>query len=253
MGSMYRNVVLTILAITTSFIAIRLALPAAPPGLDPFKSERIFQANRQVLEKRIAHLSLKNMTVGQAIEQLCAQAGVPLAANWKGLEQTRDRPVDSELRDVTFGDAVQFLLCLDRSDWSYNPYPQVEFDVANGSVFIGLGNALSAAPPEFPARAMTVRIYDVRDLLTDEYWGYISTASVTANGESRLGTIAQLVQRHAGLKNWELSGGTNDHGGLGVASMNWIAGRLVVAQSTYGHMRIEAFLARLRSARGDIH
>jgi hypothetical protein len=255
---MYRNVALTLLVILTAIIALELAraprrVPAPSPG-----DEAAFQANRRVLETRIPDLDLRNTTVGEAIELIRQTTHVPIAANWQSLDDLRKRPVDIELHNVTLGDAMQFLLCLDQYDASYFPIPQAEFDVANGMLMIAAPGRRFAQNSNFPSRSLRLRIYDVRDLLNDSYWGYDSTGGQNAaRGESRLDELQYLVQTYAGMKNWQygIRQGPNASGGgsssgqepNGPASVYGLAGRLFVVQTTYGHMRTEAFLERLRA------
>jgi hypothetical protein len=236
---MYRNVVLTLLTVTAIYIAVRLSHPK--PALLPVDDEQIFQANRQVLEKRFAVLALRNTTVGGAIEQLCRGADVPLAANWKDLEGLRDHPVDIELRNVSLGDAMQFLLALDGL-YRYRSLP--DFSVANGTLVIA---AHARQPYAFPVRSMTVRVYEVGDLLTDEFWGCKLSGTIPADGDSRIQALQDLLQEDGGLVNWpratgSLSMATQDD----FASITSFGTKLVVLQTTYGHMRIESFLAQLR-------
>jgi hypothetical protein len=160
--------------------------------------------------------------------------------------EVRDRQVDIELHDVAVGDVLQFLFCLDRYDLAFYPYPQPEFDVIHGTVLIA--TSVQGTSRTFPAGALTLRIYDVRDLLTDEYWGYQSADQSVFEGDSRLGELRWLVQNLAGMKNYELQSGTHGQEPEGFASINSSAGRLFVVQTAYGHLQVEAFLARLRAA-----
>ena len=243
---MYRNVLLTALVLLTAVVAIELSRPARTRAAPASDDEAAFAANRRVLEIRIPDLDLRNVTVGEAIEQIRRATRVPIAVNWESLDDLRKRPVDIELQNVTLGDAVQFVLCLDQYDTYQFPMPQAEFEVANGTLMIGASRG-----GNFPERALRLRVYDVRDLLTDSYWGYQSTGGqTTARGDSRLDELQGLVRTYAGMKNWNpgMQSGSfsgNEPGGL--ASMYGFAGRLFVVQTTYGQMRVEAFLERLRA------
>jgi hypothetical protein len=248
---MYRNVALTILVILTAIVALELArAPRALPAPTP-EDETAFEANRRVLETRIAELNLHNTTVGEAIERIRQATHIPFAVNWESLEKLRDRPIDAELHDVALGDAVQFVLCLDQYDASQFPLPQADFDVVNGTLIIGGPRRGSSAPNNFPPRALRMRMYDVRDLLAEPYWGYRPNPKQAAErSEDRAQALGWLVQSEAGMKNWDISHRPGSFNGFepgGFASLNVWAGRLFVVQTTYGHMRIEAFLARLRS------
>jgi hypothetical protein len=247
---MYRNVLVTLLVLLTGVVAIELWHPARTPPAPAPDDEAAFQANRRLLETRIPDLDLRNVTVGEAIEQVRKATHVPIAVNWQSLDELRKRPVDIELQNVTLGDAVQFVLCLDRYDWAQFNIPQADFDVVNGTLVIGAtrqGNHLSGFPP----RALRMRVYDVRDLLSDSYWGYQSTGGQNiARGDSRLDELQGLVQNFAGMKNWDPGPRMGTFSGYepeGFASIYGFAGRLFIVQTTYGHMRTEAFLERLRA------
>ena len=255
----YRNVMLTVLVLATGIIATELRPPRHPALPVPTPEDEVaFQANRRVLETRIPELDLRDTTVGPAIDRIRQAARLGLAVNWQGLEDLRDRKVDIVLRNVAVGDAIQFVLCLDQYDVSYMPIPQAEFDIVSGTLILGAPRILMQRDPnQFPERLLRVRVYDVRDLLTDEYWGYASTASQTrAHEDARLHEVVGLVRQYAGMKNWAIetrSAGT--HSSImsltsepdGSAALNGFAGRLIAVQTTYGHMQIEAFLARLRA------
>lgn len=247
---MYRNVALTILVVLTAIIALELARAPRPTPAPTPDDEAAFQANRRVLETRIPELDLYNTNVGQAIELIRQATHVPIAVNWQSLDELRKRPVDIELHNVTLGDAIQFVLCLDQYDEFQFPMPQAEFDVANGTLMIGPGRS-GTTGSSFPARALRLRAYDVRDLLTDAYWGYQPAGGQnTARGDSRLDELQGLVRSYSGLKNWDLGPKFGTYSGQepeGQASIYGFAGRLFVLQTTYGHMRVEAFLERLRA------
>jgi hypothetical protein len=224
---MYRNIVLTLMLSVAIVIAIELGRPRpAPPPLD-HRAEKEFAAARAVLERRIPELKLHGVTVGQSLGEIHRVTGVSIEVNWKSLEEVRDRKVDVELHDISLGDALQFLLCLDRYDSSFFPTAQAEFDVIDGRLTIANG---SASPPMFPPRAMTLRQYDVRDLLSDSYWGYQPTGSPTTAGADRLNELANLLQALAGMKNYQSA--TNAGQPSGVASIMPFAGRLFVVQTT---------------------
>lgn len=247
---MYRNVLLTVLVLLTAVVAIELWHPARARTVPAPNDEAAFQTNRRLLETRIPDLDLRNITVGEAIEQIRKATHVPIAVNWQSLEELRKRPVDIELQNVTLGDAVQFVLCLDAYDWAQFNIPQADFDVVNGTLVIG-ATTQGHRPSGFPPRALRLRVYDVRDLLSDSYWGYLSTGGQdTARGDSRLDELEGLVEHYSGMKNWARQGVTGSFSGHepdGFASMSGLAGRLFVVQTTYGHLRTEAFLERLRA------
>jgi hypothetical protein len=247
---MYRNVLHTTLVLLTAVIAVKLWRPSHTPPPPAPNDEAAFAANRRLLETRIPDLDLRNVTVGEAIETIRKATHVPIAVNWQSLDELRKRPVDIELRDVTLGDAVQCILCLDRFNGVQFGLSQADFDVVDGTLVIGAtsrGNQTSGFPP----RTLRMRVYDVRDLLSDAYWGYQSTGGQKmARGDSRLDELQNLVQSYSGMKNWErqgITGSFSGHEPEGFASIYGFAGRLFTVQTTYGHMRTEAFLERLRA------
>jgi hypothetical protein len=249
---MYRNIILTLVLIAAIVVAIELAPPPPAPPPPDNRAEREFAAARAVLERRIPELKLHGMTVAQALEEIHRQTGVPIEDNWTSLEEARDRHVDVELHDVALGDAVQFLLCLDRYELLFYPMAQAEFDVVNGTLMIGSSANFNRPPRTFPTGTMTLRAYDVRDLLTDSYWGYQDSGQLTKQGEDRLSAIANLVQNFAGMKNYQLlSGSHSNNEPSGSAFIGTFAGRLFVMQSAYGHIQVEKLLARLRASGRD--
>lgn len=244
---MYRNIVLTLLLIVATVIAVELARGRpAPPPLDD-RTQKEFTVARAVLERRIPELRLNGITVGQSIDEIHRLTGVPIEVNWTSLEKIRDRKVDIDLHDVAIGDALQFLLCLDRYDLAFYPFPQAEFDVVNGTLMVGTA-AVTDPAHTFPHGTLTVRSYDVRDLLSDQYWGYQSTGDLPADNAQRLGALSNLVQSFAGMKNYEWQMGTHGQEPQGYATIMPFAGRLLVVQTAYGHLQVEKFLARLRAA-----
>jgi len=242
---MYRNVTLTLLLIFAVVIAIELARPPKPPTM--LVEAPLSDTNRAVLELRIPELKLHQVTVQQAIEEIRRKTGIPIAVDWTSLEEIRDRTVDIELHDVAIADALQFLFCLDSFNSYDFPYPQTEFDVVSATLIISR-SARVGSRGTFPRAALTLRSYDVRDLLTDSYWGYQSTGGLTKQGESRLSELASFVENSAGLKNWESHPGSHSsHEAAGSAAVWGFAGRLMVFQTAYGHMQVDAFLSRLRA------
>jgi hypothetical protein len=242
----FRNIVLTVLLIVAIVIAAELARPGpAPPPLDD-RAENEFASARKVLERRISELNLHGITVQQSLELVHRQTGVPIEVNWNSLENVRDRQVDIELRDVAIGDLLQFLFCLDRYDQAFYPLQQPEFDVIHGTIVVG--KSVFNDSRTFPVGALTLRSYDVRDLLTDEYWGYESGPKPAKVGDARLGELSWLVQNLAGMKNYEVQAGTHGQEPSGTACIYAMAGRLFVVQTAYGHLQVEDFLARLRAA-----
>jgi hypothetical protein len=245
---MYRNVVLTLLLVVAIVIAIELARPrrSPPPAADP--AELAFAQARAVLERRIPELKLQGMNVRQSVEEIRRVTGVPMEVNWETLGALGDRPVDIELHDVALGNALNFVLCLDRYSLVFYPLPQADFDVVRGVVMIA-GARPSNSGAHIPAGVMTLRSYDVRDLLTDSYWGYQPTGDPTTQGEQRTLEVANLVQGFAGMKNYQqLPGSHGRDEPNGLATITPFAGRLIVFQTVYGHMQVEKFLQRLRDA-----
>lgn len=247
---MYRNIVLTLMLVVAIIIAIELARSRPAPAPLDDRAEKEFAAARAVLERRIPELKLNGVTVGQALEEIRRKTGIPVAVNWTSLDSLRDRQVDIDLHDIAIGDALQFLFCLDR----YNTtglfgVPQAEFDVVNGTLIVGKAAMLPPGPRTFPSAAMKVRCYDVRDLVDDPYWGYQPASAQATQRESRLAALAVFVQQYAGMNNWEIVGqGSSVGWPSGAGTTKAFAGRLIVVQTTYGHMRTERFLARLRAA-----
>ena len=104
------------------------------------------------------------------------------------------------------------------------------------------------APPIGPADAMTLRIYDVRDLLTDEFWGNHRTADPASSADARLAELVWLIREQSGMNNYQPLRGVPSLGSSRVAAIHVCSQRLCIVQTPQGQLQAEALLARLRAA-----
>jgi hypothetical protein len=103
-------------------------------------------------------------------------------------------------------------------------------------------------PPAGPADAMTLRVYDVRDLLTDEFWGNHRSADAAASADARVTELVWLIREQSGMNNFEPQQGVPTQGASRTATVLVFSQRLCVVQSPHGQLQVEALLERLRAA-----
>jgi len=148
----------------------------------------------------------------------------------------KDLRVTLSLKDVPVWVALEMI---------FNPYwarEGLHFDAIGDEVIVSLGG-------HFTRDKLKLRCYDIRDLLTDEFWG-AKTPTEHADEvlADRSASIATLIEAAAGLENYPFAGGSRGDDayldGFGWnLNMSW---RLFVAQTSYGQRRFEMAIARLR-------
>ena len=226
---------LTLIALLLSVIAYRMLFPGPiPPPIpapDPMEA---------TLDRRLPEFKVENMRVDDAVALLAKQAHIPIHVDWADVEvhvKFKDRHISLDLHDAPIWVVLKTVF---GADWTNQG---VHFNVEGGEVLVGLGTF-------FKAEEMHVRVYDLRDLLTDEYWGETTPPEKRdVVRHERATAMLSLIQSEAALYNYQSSGGSRgDDGWLdGFAWINEMAGQLAVGQTSYGQRQFEIAIARLRA------
>jgi hypothetical protein len=235
---MLRNILLTALLIVAIVIAIEMRATRPRTQAEPELSAVV----QECLDRRIPNLVIYGGTYREAIEQMKRATGVPINVDWTTIPKWDAQKIDIELHDIALGDAVAYLFRMDRMGFS--DAEQVDFEILNDHLFI-------TSSKRFPPSAVALRLYDVRDLLTDQYWGCASGPDPTQTQLARLDALARLIEAFAGSRNWIMGSRRGGSHGLGeefgYGDIRFGAGRLFVNQTTRGHRQVEAALERLRN------
>jgi hypothetical protein len=235
---MYRNVILTLLLIVAVIIAFEFR-----PGHATTQSEPKLSATaRQILDRKVPNLVIRHGSPKEAMAALSDATGVKISVDWPSVPNWEKSKIDVELHDMNLGDALSYIFQMDRE--YYNGLEQVDFDVVDGIVRV-------AAAPRFPTGFMSLRIYDVRDLLSDDYWMCGLGPDPIATQYQRADALETLIETVAGSRNWDMQasrGGSHGPGEeFGHGDMKVQAGRLLVVETTRGHEQVETALQRLRA------
>ena len=231
----YIRWILTLIALLLSLIAYRTLfpgpIPPPVPAPDPVEG---------MLDCRLPQFKVENMRVDDAVALLAKQTHIPIHVDWADVEvhvKFKDRRISLDLHDVPIWAVLKTIF---GADWTNQG---VHFNVEGGEVLVGLGGF-------FKAEEMHVRVYDLRDLLTDEYWGETTPPEkrdVVRN--ERTTAVIFMIQSEAALFNHQFPGGSRaDDGSLdGFAWEREMAGQFIVAQTSYGQRQIEMAIAGLRA------
>lgn len=231
----YVRWMLTLIALLLSVVVHRMLfpgpIPPAVPTPDPMES---------MLDRRLPDFKVENMRTDDAVTLLAKQSHVPIHVDWADVQihvKFKDHPVSVDLHDVPVWVVLKTIF---GDDWINQG---IHFNVENGEVLVGLGSF-------FKSEEMHVRVYDLRDLLTDEYWGETTPPEKRDLVRTERATaVIFLIQSEAALANHQFPGGSRaDDGSLdGFAWERDMAGQFVVAQTSYGQREIETAIARLRA------
>ncbi|MDB5300767.1 MAG: hypothetical protein JWO87_2430 [Phycisphaerales bacterium] len=228
---MYVKIVLTLLLAVSAFIAVRLAIPPrAAPVAVPAPG-----AAEAALEADIDSLEFNATPAEEAVKVIEQKTGIHVVVDWDGLANryavSRQAPVIASLRKVKVADALHVILL---------PH---DLDAPLASVSVGDTITISAAE-DVPGYQVSVRVYDVRDLLTDDYWGMKSPESEAAAMQNdRLRALVPLVSTYVHGDRQDIRTGNGPVQDFPVTAF---AGKLIVKQTTGGHRRVEQLLAWLR-------
>ncbi|MDB5331059.1 MAG: hypothetical protein JWP03_2210 [Phycisphaerales bacterium] len=231
----FQNVVLTLLVALSAFIAVRLALPAPPAAVVVSVPGAAESAMNDVLHD----VEFEAVPAEQVVKNLERRCRIHIIVNWDALgtaRVARETPITLSSPSVTLSDALCAIFQTD--------------EVGRHVTLNALDDTLTVSTVDtFRDNELTVRVYDVRDLLTDEYWGVKSDAAVAAGVQNeRLNGLMIFLFEYAGDDHWDNAPffGTHPPGQTG-ALLTAFGGRLFATQTTHGHRRVESVLAWLRS------
>jgi hypothetical protein len=230
---MYVKIVLTLLVVLTAVLAVGVSRPRivveaaipAPPG----------RADA-ALDRQVNSLPVSETTVEAAVKVLETLGEVKLDVNWDALANAGVRRTDriqAHVNAGTFGSAIQSVLA------SGHPGLVLVCDADGDVVTVSTASAF--------VKDLEVRTYDVRDLLTDRYWGIkVAPADIDEIQGSRIASLAGTIEECVGEGSWDRHNFTQVSYGGSWAEFQWWAGRLIVTQTARNHRKIERMLATLR-------
>jgi hypothetical protein len=233
MTNMYVKIVLTLLVVLTAALVVKVSRPTivveAPLPAPPSRAEA-------ALYRNVAALSLWNITLEAAIPKLEELGDVKIDADWNALSKvgiSRDDQIRVLMNSGEFHEKIKTALTCG--------HPGLEL------VCEGEGDTVSVTTESNFAKGLIVRTYDVRDLLTDRYWGIkVAPADVEEIQRHRIESLAGIIEVSIGggsLDEYNLWLVTNT--GMRAELRPW-AGRLIVTQTARNHRKIERMLATLR-------
>ncbi|MDB5172699.1 MAG: hypothetical protein JWN51_1472 [Phycisphaerales bacterium] len=229
---MYVKITLTLLVVLTAGLLAKVWRPAviveapipAPPG----------QADA-ALDRGMGAISLGDTTVEETVKELEKAANVKIDVNWDAL------------KIVGISRADHVTISMDGGEFR----DRIEAALTYGHTGIQLvceeaGDTVTVTTIGSFAKGLTVRAYDVRDLLTDQYWAVkVAPPDVNDIHERRTEELASIVEDCVGSGSWDYDSRKGAKTGNGAVLRHW-AGRLIVTQSARNHRKIERVLATLR-------
>ncbi len=231
---MYIKIILTLVLLALGAIAAEVWRPQPLPA--EVHPARPLAAGDLKLREHVEHLDLRDLSREDAIAQLQTTTGATLVVDWRSLaEAWRDDEKayrSFKLKAVVGGAPLQAVL---KGVLGHSACFQVD------------GSVISIARDDtVTAREMTVRGFDVSDLISDDYWGVRTPdADVAAVRAARMERVRDVVAQHDGGASWHINYmGSGTPGGN--ASISVLGATLVVTQTTDGHENIARILAELR-------
>jgi hypothetical protein len=230
---MYVKIVLTLLVVLTAALVVKVSRPAivveAPLPAPPSRAEA-------ALYRDVAPIYLWDIRLEAAIPKLEELGKVKIEVDWDALAKvgiSRDEEICLLMNSGQFDEKIKTAL-------TYN-HPGLEL------VCDGEGDTVSVTTESNFAKGLTVRTYDVRDLLTDRYWGVkVAPPDVDEILDRRNSELAAMVEDCLGYGNWErFAAPTHTGAPVGAAVRHW-AGWLIVTQTAGNHRKVERVLATLR-------
>ena len=231
---MYTKTMLTLLVAVLAVIAIDLARPPRRPEVLAPNTQDVPCPAELKLAQHIAEVNLHSATPAEAVELLQKKTGAVILVKWETLSfPSTPWKVDLDLHDVSLGGALRSAL-----------------NGADRVVINARGNVIEiAAFDAIASDSMTLRVYDVSDLLTDAYWGVGSPPQEAENiQEVRLAAVARTVEQFVYTETWDrgYAGASLFHARSGAAQIGSLQRKLVVLQSSDGHRSLVRLLAQLR-------
>jgi len=251
---MYVKLVLTLLVLLAAAVVVALARPrAAPPAEveDP-------------LDARVPVLKVDGLPLGRAVMSLHETTRANIVVKWDQLAAhglTPDTAVDADVRDITLLSALRVVFEQRQRAAPNGGRGSLSYATRDGVVTIA--DAAADPPP------LVVRVYDVRDLVSDEYFSrlprrpWLGRADAVPGGDAdglddRMAVLVQLVARSG----WNATGGYNiflsPPGALATLpprprgpapSISGFAGRLVIVDTPEAQRETETILRKLREAK----
>lgn len=243
---MYVKVLLTLLVAFAAFIAVKLAAPpragesAAPLELP------------NPLDATMDELRLDAVPLERAVAVMREKTGANVVVRWERLTDygvTPGAPVEAHLRGVTLAAALEALFTQvmarhgnGRDDGIY------QFSVDYGGGVVTVSEAGDVTPD------MLTRVYDVRDLIDDAFFG---PAAPPARGQfgrddavthDRLQSLRNVVESCTPFTRGPMHPRPRPDG-----QYPWIdavGGRLVIVNTAWGHRAVERLLRDLRRTKG---
>jgi hypothetical protein len=223
---MYVKLMLTLLVVATAMLAFRVSRPAvvvapipAPPG-----------SAEAALDREMDPLPIWDLTVESAVRKLQIVGKVKLDVDWDALAKAgihRGDPIVGHTNSSPFREIIETTLTAS--------HPGIRL------VCEGEGDTVSVTTETAFAKGLTVRTYDVRDLLTDNYWGIaVAPAEIPDTQQGHMYSLVFVIETSIGEGTWD---------NPSVATIQTWAGRLIVMQTPRNHHKIERMLATLRQMR----
>jgi len=236
----YVKVMLTLLVAATAVLA--WVMRPVPPV--QVSAPNVVPPNRfdEALGRMIDSIDIKDVPAQDVVRALHDKTGVDIRVDWETFEKSspsflRTEHVTFSLTHVTLCDALDRVFNRDASGGR------------NGGRYVGFtsfGNTVEVRGDAPPSSGMIMRAYDVRDLLSDDYWGVKTPSGAeTETQNARTRDLIDLVGNYVGS-------GVNDITFSGIPQgghMESFGGRLMVTQTAVGHQCVANVLAWLRKLR----
>ena len=225
----YIKIMLTRLVIATAGLAIVMSRRANSPAIAPV------QPVADVLDTPVYRISLESVTYEQAVAALSKNSGVQISIDPSALGRVGSFRGASPGSSFIFGGSTLSVALDDLSHlFEKNGDRLFYHDNGDGKVVI---SAFEDGRP-------CTRVYDVRDLLTDQYWGVPSDAGhAQANQSTRLQSLVSFLAARIGANTGCY---TPMETRYPVATIYGLAGKLVVVAIPSRQNEIAEVLGWLR-------
>jgi hypothetical protein len=195
-----------------------------------------------LLLQRVHRLDVRGLSREQAVAMIQKECSAKLIVDWRSLTgivateeeeaQYRSAKLDAWVGDVTIETALKGVLGKTAS-----------FQVAGSNIKV-------TANEELNAEEMTVRAYDIADLVTDKFWGVTTPpGEEMAVRAARANQVRNVITQHTYAIGWHINYiGSGNPGGN--ASISVLGTSLLVTQTTDGHWTVAHALWELRHPSG---